>query len=70
MTKKLSVSEDLAVVKQKLENLTCIVNEIKEVIKPVQEVKNDVIWLKKFFWILATAVIGTTITALASFVIK
>jgi len=35
------------------------VNRISEKIKDYTEVRTDVMWLKRFFWILSTGVIGS-----------
>jgi len=63
MLKRKGDMEILARIDERLKLLIRKVNEIDEKIKDYREVRTDVMWLKRFFWILATGVVGGLLTS-------
>ena len=51
-------------------SLKVVNSEMGEIKVSLAKVKQDVIWIKKFFFIIATASIGSLITGLLNTIIK
>jgi len=61
------VQKDISDINSNLNNhvnsLTSTVNDIKT---KIETVSNDMAWIKKFFWIAVTAIIGVIVTNIMS----
>ena len=59
-----SVSDKVKKIDEKLDN------HLVSIGKEITEIKTDMSWIKKFFWIIMTVSIGAILTAVFSIILK
>lgn len=49
---------------------TKVGNHLTETAKDIGEIRTDIEWIKRFFWVFATAAIGALVSSVVNLVIK